>query len=62
MNAATILKITLNNIYNNESDILLSLINSKTSIENAENVVNDPNRPMMMKYFKIVSDISLLFK
>ena len=62
MKAAIILKVTVNNTYSNEREILPSLINSKVSNEKAENVVNDPSKPMIMKYFKIISDISLLFK
>ena len=49
-------------MYDKESDNFPSLINSMVSIENAENVVKEPKRPMIRKYLKNISEISLLFK
>ena len=49
-------------IYIKESEILPSFISSIVSIENAENVVNDPNRPMITKYLNNNSETPLLFR
>ena len=49
-------------IYIKESETLPSLINSIVSIENAENVVKDPKKPMITKYLINNSEISLLFR
>ena len=60
MNAEDIQKIKESDIYINESDVFPSFINSIVSIENDEKVVKDPKRPIIIKYFRNNSEISLL--
>ena len=53
-------KINESKIYNKENETFPSFINSTVSIEKAEKVVKDPKRPIIIKYFRNNSEISLL--
>ena len=60
--AAEIERTKESKIYIKENETLPSLNNSIVSIENAEKVVNDPQRPIITKYLKNNSETSLLFR